>query len=336
MKKNPTLLPYLIIAGSVFVFATVAFFGICFLVLGFGVLTLNYSVGFPVEIPPLVPIHLPATLEEVKSTCSQGECLQACIAHVDHEFKGEHFSTPSYSGDDVTLVYYGIKNDELVKPRIPKVPADLVPLQENVNAHQNIWDYFRTIIPPESRPNLVQFVIYASTTSDGKFDDTLYDNWLMYYNILAQQNADIMSDILIHEYGHYLTLNRKQMDWESNVCHTEAIYGCEKADAYLNLFYLEFWKDIYPEWKEIKYESKNYESDIELFYEKYQSRFVNQYASTDPVEDIAESWTAFVIKPTPLGNSIAEQKIKFFYQFPELVQLRYQIIKGICTYKRTS
>ena len=100
----------------------------------------------------------------------------------------------------------------------------------------------------------------------------------MYYNILAQQNADTISDILVHE--------------------------SENADAYLN-----------------------------LFYEKYQSRFVNQYASTDPVEDIAESWTAFVSRPTPSGNSVAEQKIKFFSQFPESIELRYQFIKSICTYE---
>lgn len=335
MKKNPSSLPYLIIAGVVFIFATVASLGICFFALGLGMLTFNYSVKLPVEIPPLIPVYLPATVEEVKSTCSQGECVEACLAHVNSEFTGKHFFVPNYSGDDVTLVYYGIKDDELVKPRIQKVPADLISLQENVNAHQNIWDYFRTIIPAKSRPNLVQFVIYASTTSDGQFDDTLYDDWLLYYNILAQQNASTMTDILVHEYGHYLTLNRKQMDTESRVCHTEAIYGCEKEEAYLNQFYLKFWKDIYPEWKEVKYKSKDYDNDIELFYEKYQSRFINQYASTDPIEDIAESWNAFVIQATPSGDSIADQKIKFFYQFPELVELRYQIINGICTYKRT-
>lgn len=282
------------------------------------------------------PVHLPATIEEVRSTCSQGECVQACISHVDDEFKGENFATPYYSADDVTLVYYGIKDDELVKPRRLKVSADLIPLQLNVNAHRNIWDYFRTIIPTESRPHLVQFVFYASSTSDGLYDETLYEDWLMYYNILARQDASTMTDILIHEYGHYMTLNKTQLDLEGIGCDQAYIHGCRKADSYLYLFYLQFWKDIYSEWDAINHDSKDYEKDIELFYDKYKDRFINQYASTDPVEDIAESWNAFIVQPTPSTNSIAGQKIKFFSQFPELVELRYQIIKGICTYRQAS
>jgi hypothetical protein len=74
---------------------------------------------------------------------------------------------------------------------------------------------------------------------------------------------------------------------------------------------------------------------MKLFYEKYKSRFVREYASTNPVEDIAESWTAFILRPTPQNDTVADQKINFFYKFPELVELRYQIINGICSYKQS-
>jgi hypothetical protein len=110
------------------------------------------------------------------------------------------------------------------------------------------------------------------------------------------------------------------------------------------LFYLEFWEDIYPEWEKVdKYNPgwgetdtyrAYYDEQFGLFYDKHKDRFLNDYAATDPIEDIAESWAAFVLQPTPQGDSIPEQKIRFFNQFPELVELRYQIIKGICTYEK--
>jgi hypothetical protein len=62
----------------------------------------------------------------------------------------------------------------------------------------------------------------------------------------------------------------------------------------------------------------------------YQDQFVTDYAPTSPVEDIAESWTFFVLSPKPELNSIANEKILFFYEYPELVELRTQILKQIC------
>jgi len=52
---------------------------------------------------------------------------------------------------------------------------------------------------------------------------------------------------------------------------------------------------------------------------------------THPAEDIAESFTYFVFTPKPTGNSIKEQKIAFFYEYPELVKLRSDILNGACS-----
>ncbi len=286
------------------------------------------------QVPTVTSIPVPDTLEEIKSECSRGECVHACMAHVDTVLQQARHEFPEYNAEDVELVYYGIsKSDELEKPRDFDVSGNLLSLRENTDTHNLVWNYFKTLFSREIRPDLVTFGIYISSTSDGKFDTTLYKNWIVKFNILALEDVYFLTNAMIHEYGHYLTLNRSQVD-SSNICRQEGLYFCEAADSYLYLFFLDFWEDIYPEWKDIDWQSSHYEEEIGSFYQKYKERFLNDYASTDPVEDIAESWTAFVIDPKPSGNLMAEQKINFFYKFPELVELRYQIIKGICTFEQ--
>ena len=80
------------------------------------------------------------------------------------------------------------------------------------------------------------------------------------------------------------------------------------------------WKDIYAEFENL------YEDELEDFYKKYKSRFVSDYAASNPGEDVAEVFAFFIIEPeVPAGNSIADQKIKMMYQNPEMVELRNNI-----------
>ena len=67
------------------------------------------------------------------------------------------------------------------------------------------------------------------------------------------------------------------------------------------------------------------------FYQTHRDQFVGDYAVTHPAEDIAESFTYFVFSPKPSGNSIRERKIRFFYEYPELIRLRGEILKGACS-----
>ena len=113
--------------------------------------------------------------------------------------------------------------------------------------------------------------------------------------------------------------------------------GCSRDNSYLNQFVNEFWPDdLYNEWDEIQYEEDDdtYYDMLDAFYVKYQNQFVTDYAATNPEEDIAESWTYFVLQPKPDGNTIAEQKVLFFYDFPELVELRNEIASRVVSRSR--
>ena len=57
---------------------------------------------------------------------------------------------------------------------------------------------------------------------------------------------------------------------------------------------------------------------------------MDDYAVTDISEDIAETWAFFVLSPRPQGDTMADQKLLFFYQYPELVQVRQHILENLC------
>jgi len=162
---------------------------------------------------------------------------------------------------------------------------------------------------------------------------------------------------MIHENGHILSLGSSQSDNDDPYSSTgiddlyEAPYtelrkivqekaaacapnyyddasGCMNSNSYMNKFFQEFWVDIYPSFKWF-YEFDDYdkfEGHNELFYQKYKTQFVTWYAATNPSEDFAESFTAFVLQEKPTKSTISfihsDQKILFFYDFPELVEIR--------------
>jgi hypothetical protein len=100
------------------------------------------------------------------------------------------------------------------------------------------------------------------------------------------------------------------------------------------MFFDQFWPKIYSEWKKVNAEKdhNNYSSLLAKFYQNHATQFNTSYSATSPEEDIAESWAYFVLTPKPANDSIAHRKLLFFYNFPELVDLRNQIIYGICNF----
>ena len=145
--------------------------------------------------------------------------------------------------------------------------------------------------------------------------------------------------------------------------HYQANAGCLKDNSYLNLFFQKFWTDIYPEyhyWFEFAdYKAAN-KSNYD-FHQKYYDQFITYYSGSHPAEDFAEAFTVFVLWDeeaianhkkwcTKEGwnviveqdwnywkwcdkiyrdNSIWEEKIQFFYDFPELVEMRDFIRKNL-------
>ena len=152
------------------------------------------------------------------------------------------------------------------------------------------------------------------------------EKWDMVVNMKSLEDGEKeMVFTLIHEFSHILTLNEEQIDEtiDEEACRNFYLdEGCVNTNAYLNLFYEKFWKGkgFMPVYSYDDAQDEDKQMDN---YDLNPDAFVTYYAATNPVEDIAESFASFVFRPAPQSpQTIAEQKISFFYSFPELVAMR--------------
>jgi hypothetical protein len=245
------------------------------------------------------------------------------------------------------LDVYQVDGDQISEPQNKSIPEYLLSLQNDIESQKLIWDYFVFIIPPEQRIPLTEYRIF----SDGSGNKTGYteiqwswtknsesENWALEVDLADYQDLKSVNDVLVHEFGHMLTLNIHQADirTEPVACQFYADGNqCSSENSYLNRFFDQFWKgSLYDEWKAVISQSdeKAVKSGLTTFYQAYPQDFVREYAATAPKEDLAESWTYFVMTPRPAGDIMAEQKILFFYNIPEFVDLRSRIRSRICKY----
>ena len=255
--------------------------------------------------------------------------------------------------NETYIVTYLVTGDEISDPFYEDVPSDLQDEQDDSNTHEAIWDYFAGLIPMEFRGDLSEFSIMTDGEGNAlaavaqTYDDPAL--WILEVDIADSQDRDYLSFTLIHEFAHLLTLNSNQVspseaifnNPEDNDIYLEEVSscpnffpgeGCADENSYINEFYNQFWMEIYDDWNEINLEEddENYYNRLDEFYSSHQDQFLTDYSVTHPAEDIAETFSFFVLSQQPAGENIAEQKILFFYQYPELIELRSQILNNLC------
>lgn len=205
-------------------------------------------------------------------------------------------------------------------------------------SHKKLWD---KAIKTYANTHLNKITSFCVTTdgkdgitgATGPIDD---ENKIFELSLDPEDSLDSKGNLigreldhtLVHELFHIITLSNDQM--KDSIDETSATLtieeGTTKESSYLNAFHEKFWKDIYEEClsiEKLKEESPEEADELGMeFYEKYSDQFVTDYASSNSVEDIAESFTYFVLDPKPQDDSIKNKKILFFYNYPELVKLR--------------
>jgi hypothetical protein len=251
---------------------------------------------------------------------------------------------PDYKGpeDGYVLVTYKVSGDKISSPDYTKkIPSTYSKYQKDTDEHKRIWKVITDVIPLDQRKDLDQFIIFTDGMDNftGAVDEgSTPDTWSFQADILDSQNFATLSTTLVHEFGHMVTLSSEQVDYGASTCKNYSTSdGCSTKNSYINTFFISFWKDTYKEWKKdakLTEDGDVDEDGVYAFYEKYPDQFVSDYAATNPSEDLAESWTYFVYSDKPRDDSIANQKILFFYQYPELVQLRQKMLNGLCPYTK--
>lgn len=256
-----------------------------------------------------------------------------------------------------SLVVYDVVGDQIVNPVFEYVNSDLVDEQQDFEAHNKAWQLFAALIPPQDRGLVKEFNVFTDGPEEtlAAVDLTGPDSpfWKLEVDIADLDDRDELAFTLIHEYGHLLTLNFTQVELDQEAInfssdqelqakkaaacsHYYTGLGCSLPDSYIDEFYTRFWADIEAEWALV--DAMQYEPDASLkyynalydFYQMHRDRFVSDYSVTHPTEDIAESFAHFIFSPKPHGDSIREQKVRFFYEYPELVRLREDILSRAC------
>lgn len=252
-----------------------------------------------------------------------------------------------YDGEAEPLILYTVAAEQLSDAELFAALSDEeVAIQEDAALHADVWQTFATLIPADGRSQITEFGVFT----DGVDETMAYvepvperpTEWRIVVDTADMSNRRDFLYTLIHEFGHVLTLNDAQVPFDETAyfsddptveedamlaCQTFFTgEGCSRSNAYINAFYDRFWADIYEENQAIDPEDFD---GLYAFYLAYEDRFVTEYAATNPGEDIAESWTFFILRPRPEGDSIADQKVLFFYNYDELVTLREQILPQV-------
>lgn len=312
----------------------------------------SYSVGITPDFGQPLP---PVELEESASCPVITEQIVDANTPVDlSNDLAKDFNHSYYVEDEITyLVTYLVTGDEIHDPYFEDVPSGLMDERDDTAAHQAVWDYFTALIPLEYRPTLAEFSIMTDGTDNilaavsQTYDDP--NRWWLEVDIADTSDYYYFSFTLVHEFAHLFTLAPDQVPPSIRIFNNpedENVYlqevsacatffpgeGCSKPDSYLNAFYEEFWLDIYDEWNEINLieDEDDYYEALDDFYYRYEDQFLTDYSVTHPAEDIAEAFGFFVFAERPAGNSTAEEKVLFFYRYPELVQLRLEILANLC------
>lgn len=249
--------------------------------------------------------------------------------------------TTQVENRSVQYVIYDVKNgtisfsDDSMEPK-----SNLT--KEEQELYNRLWLHIKKIVPKDYMDILVKYEV----NTDG-IDKVMahvveetedYSKWRLAIDLKDAVNSDgsfsdEFTNTVIHEFAHVMTLHKGELQGESitdeNAYNT--MEGYLKTDSYLNKFYQRFWKSIAKDHEEAIEEDEanaSYDS-IDAFYLKYEDQFVSDYAATNPAEDIAETYRVFVIEDKPTGNTIRDQKVRFMYEFKELVKIRTDIREAL-------
>jgi S-layer homology domain len=269
----------------------------------------------------------------IELDCDTDEECDALIAEYEGEFEEildneqQDYEEYDYDSESTTeIATYSINGSNIAKTssKSPKVDSWMLDEQN----HKEIWNFYANLVPNELRTHVTSFVV-STDGKDGELAAVAAEDditqWTLYIDIADAYtdkgntiDTDSFAYSLIHEQMHLISLKDGEYSSVATRCTTYEIdEGCLRSESILYRFYKSFW---------LKHAStlvkSNSEDAMYEYYQKHTNEFVSDYASSSPVEDIAETFAEFVLRDRPTGNTLAEQKIQFFYKEPTLVDLR--------------
>lgn len=222
--------------------------------------------------------------------------------------------TPTENDDDFGEVHvFTVLADASLEPAATGVAAE-------------VWSQFVRMVGTDvAGASIIQYRAGDAPQSDTLayvFQDQNPRHWTLAVNLATADDPQLLIATLIHEYAHVFSFDHADFDRKAPSCDTLDLFeGCAAEDSYLYQFYVAFWQG-YTDAVDVENTDPD---DAWQFYLAYEDHFVSDYAATNLGEDFAESFMTFVIEDSFDGPTVAAQKLRFFTQYPELVDLREHI-----------
>ncbi len=301
-----------------------------------------------------------SAIELTETTClgERGTCEEVGNRYLSTIWEEAFYILEGPIADDTYMEYsyhpivsYLVDGNEIYDPITETDDTTYDYFLYDTDLHYEIWEQMDAIMPEDR--DMLEVLIYYT---DGEMNElasvepTEEDptKWILNIDIQDIDDTYIFINTIVHEYGHLLTLNDTQIETimdpyliEENPvkvvklkasCHTYFTdFGCAREDSYIHAFYDQFWYgDLEKDWHTVNLYD---EWEIYEFFERNYDDFIHDYAASSIYEDITESWTYFVFSERfyyPVDNW--EKKVNFFYDYPELVELRAEILRNVATY----
>ncbi|MCK8061601.1 MULTISPECIES: hypothetical protein [unclassified Fusibacter] len=295
---------------------------------------LDYLSEFGVELTDDQIVQLTVLFDSAyaEDTDEAWEAYDTALESLLDETQLEEYYEESNFEESIDLTaVYKVNNGKLVLSVDPEdYPEGQSPkeLSQEMRAlHQKLWLRVNKLIPSE----YLTYFKKLEIGTDGKenimasvVEMNDLSQWTLFLDTEDSigDNGSFTSDFdytVIHEFGHILTLNQTQIDQEGGAENTyQTDEGISKPASYLNSFYQKFWvgQHAYEELDDEAYDK---------MYEEHASDFVSDYAASNVMEDMAESFAEFVVGEKRTGDTLADEKVNFFYGYEELVKLRNEI-----------
>ena len=187
-----------------------------------------------------------------------------------------------------------------------------------------VWDFLCSILPLEARQKIAEFnlftdgasniLAYTSPVKEGDAtDNTRFSISIDYYDVYDENGEkrdwSKLTYTILHEYGHVLLEDETQIDLSKGTgTHDPAAFV---EGSFRKNFYDAFWSGL---------------GDTGVGdYEANPTRYVSRYGANYFHEDIADTFAVFVLGDVPQGDTVAEEKLRFFWAGPDMTALRSAI-----------
>lgn len=303
------------------------------------------------------PVVKNPIIENIKSTLSKKDYEKVKKLYTNYVKKNRDFEKTADDIYNVLLKYKSLKADDVLYNIFTAENGTIARFTINVSSmtlkyqdptgtgvkkatkqlatYKNAWNELRKIIPDSMLKNFREFNI----STDGQYGvlafvqniDEKGKTWKISVDPADMKDKKSFANTVIHEYGHYLSLNHTQATYLKNGeeeaffmkdfdTYTEPLM-VTKQNSYINQFYNKYWKEFAMD--------RDINTNSQLFYFRHSDKFIGSYASTSCAEDFAECFSFYVLPSNQKLTKEQQEKLDFFDQFKEVREMKKKILSNM-------